>query len=619
MSPPAGRARGAGEIGAPERGVPVHAPLVTTAPRRYLPPRVSQLAISEARARQRRAAERVRFVKKQDAPRHVCLAYANRYPVAMGNLGFQVVYELFDRADGVVCERAFLPDDDEVVGRGGLRTLESGRRVADCDLLAFSISFETDYLNLIRMLELAGVPARREERGAEHPLVIAGGPAIFLNPEPIADFVDCFLVGEGEELLPEFLAVWAEAGDGERAALLAALAARVPGVYVPAHFAPRYDGDRLVALDHEGPGPARVERRLIWDLNRFATTTRVLSDEAVFGDMVLVEASRGCQWGCRFCAAGYMYRPIRTRDPDNLAVEVAAGLDERRTVGLVGAEMASLPGVDRLADLATARDGRLSPSSLKADCVTPRLAAALAAGGARSVTIAPEAGSERMRRVINKNLGEEDILRAADLMAGEGVQQLKLYFMIGLPTETDEDVLAIAALTERIRARLTDGERRRRVGSVTISLNAFVPKPWTPFQWDPMESIATLRGKAQRLRQATRRVPNLTLDIESAREAYLQTILSRGDRRVARFLEAAHTADRDWWRVIRAWQRDGLAGAPHPDAYVHRAYHGDELLPWDFIDHRIAKSYLWVERRKAFTARQTAPCDTSTCRSCAAC
>lgn len=580
---------------------------------------MSQLAISEARARQRRAAERLRFPKKQDAPRHVCLAYANRYPVAMGNLGFQVVYELFDRADGVVCERAFLPDEDEAVGRGELRALESGRRVSDCDLLAFSISFETDYLNLIRMLELAGMPARREQRDDSHPLVIAGGPAIFLNPEPIADFVDCFLIGEGEELLPEFLAVWGEQRDGDRAALLDAAAARVPGVYVPADFTPVFDDRCQIELRHHGGGPARVERRLIWDLNRFATTTRVLSDEAVFGDMVLVEASRGCQWGCRFCAAGYMYRPIRSRDAGGLGAAVAAGLDERRTVGLIGAEMASVPGVDRLAELAAARGGRLSPSSLKADCVTPRLAAALAAGGARSVTIAPEAGSERMRRVINKNLGEDDILRAADLMAGEGVQQLKLYFMIGLPTETDDDVLAIAALTERIRARLTGGARRRRVGSVTISLNAFVPKPWTPFQWDPMEPIGTLRGKAQRLRQATRRVPNLTLDVESPREAYLQTILSRGDRRAGRFLEAAHAAGGDWWRVIRAWQRDGLPGAPHPDAYVHRTYGADELLPWDFIDHRIARSYLWVERRKAFTARQTPPCDTSTCRSCAAC
>ncbi len=581
---------------------------------------MSELPIHEARARQRRAAEHLRFAKKHDAPRRVCLAYPNRYPIAMGNLGFQVVYELFDRASDVVCERAFLPDADEAVAAGDLRTLESRHRVAACDLLALSISFEVDYLNVPRLLELAGLPARRTERGAAYPLVIAGGPAVFLNPEPIADFIDCFLIGEAEEMLPEFLAAWARADGEERDAALAAIAVAVRGAYVPEHFAPRYDGAALVELDHTGPGPARVERRLLWDLNRFATTTRVLSDEAVFGDMVLVEASRGCQWGCRFCAAGYMYRPIRTRDPQQLAAAVDAGLRERQTIGLVGAEMASVPGVDELAELAVARGGRLSPSSLKADCVTPRLAAGLAAGGTRSVTVAPEAGSERLRRVINKNLTEADILRAVDLLVGEGVQQLKLYFMIGLPSETEEDVLAIPALCARIRAQLAAGATtRQRVGSITVSLNAFVPKPWTPFQWDPMEAIPTLRGKVQRLRRAAAQVANLQLDVESPREAYLQTLLSRGDRRLAAFIEAVHAADGDWWRVIRRWQRDGLPDLPPPDAYVRRTYASDEPLPWDFIDHRIAKSYLWIERRKAFAARQTAPCDTATCESCAAC
>src|SRR5262245_3798908 len=315
-----------------------------------------------------------------------------------------------------------------------------------------------------------------------------------------------------------------------------------------------------------------------------------------------------------------MCRPIRTRDPDQLAVAVEDGLSERSTIGLVGAEMASVPGVDRLSELATARGGRLSPSSLKADCVTPRLAAALARGGTRSVTVAPEAGSERMRRVINKNLDEADILRAADLLVGEGVDHLKLYFMVGLPTETDEDVLAIATLTDRIRMRLAAAAReRRRVGAVTVSLNAFVPKPWTPFQWEAMESIAELRRKVQLLKRALGRRPNVQLDVESPREAYLQTVLSRGDRRIARFIDAVHAAGGDWWRVIRVWQRDGLDELPPPDAYVHRAYDEHERLPWDFIDHRIAKGFLWVERRKALAARQTAPCDTATCHSCAAC
>ncbi|HYD48527.1 MAG TPA: radical SAM protein, partial [Terriglobales bacterium] len=324
--------------------------------------------------------------------------------------------------------------------------------------------------------------------------------------------------------------------------------------------------------------------------------------------------------GCRFCAAGYMYRPIRTRGVDELTAAVREGLQERTTVGLIGAEMGSVPGVAALCDLASAAGGRISPSSLKADCVTPALAAALARGRTRSVTVAPEAGSERMRRVINKNLSESDILRAADLLVGEGVQDLKTYFMVGLPSEEDEDIVAIAELVAKIRARLCDTERsRRRVANITISLNPFVPKPWTPFQWDPMVSIAALKKKFAKLRSAASRIPNLKLDTESPREGYFQTILSRGDRRVGRFLEAVHAADGDWWAVIRAWQRDGLEGVPHPDAYVYRQYGDDERFPWDFIDHRISKSYLWVERRKALMARQTPPCDTTTCTACTAC
>ncbi len=553
----------------------------------------------------------------------VCLVYPNRYAVAMGNLGFQAVYEICDQFPGVVCERAFLPDEDDapLLNGHGLCSLESSRPVADFDIIAFSISFETDYWHVVRMLSLAQIPLRRTQRDGR-PLVIAGGPATFLNPEPIADFVDLFLIGEAEEMLPEFLQLYCAtqtAGSAHEDFLLQA-AEQVAGAYVPALYEPHFDGPATVGIDYRGPGTPTVERRLIWDLNQFATTTRVLSDEAVFGDMVMVEASRGCQWGCRFCAAGYMYRPIRTRGVEQLTASVTDGLDHRRTIGLVGAEMASVPGVDTLAQLAADAGGRLSPSSLKADCVTPRLAAALVGNKNRSVTIAPEAGSERMRRVINKNLTEADILRAADLLVGEGVRDLKIYSMFGLPTEETDDVLAIAELTTKLRDRLcAAGRVRGRVGQVIVSLNPFVPKPWTPFQWDPMETIPSLKRKIKLLRSALAKVPNVKLDIESPREAYFQTLLSRGDRRVGVVLEAIHASDGDWWNVIRRWQRGDFPGLPHPDGFVHRCYGDSELMPWDFIDHRIAKSYLWVERRKAFAARQTPPCDTTTCTSCAAC
>ena len=576
----------------------------------------------EERARARRARETILFAKKRAGDIRVCLVYPNRYAVAMGNLGFQSVYEIFDRHPDVVCERAFLPDEEEaaLVGRGELRSLESSTPVREFDLIAFSVSFETDYWHVVRLLDLIGVPLTTAARAGARPLVIAGGPAVFLNPEPLADFIDLFLIGEAEEMLPEFLQVLGEQRTAIAPEVLHTCAARVAGAYVPALYEPHYDGPVLTGFESRAPGLPRVERRLIWDLNAFPTTTRVLSDEAVFGDMVLVEASRGCQWGCRFCAAGYMYRPIRTRGVAELEQAVRAGLEHRRSIGLVGAEMASVPGVDVLSEVAARAGGRLSPSSLKADCVTPRLAAALVRGRNRSVTIAPEAGSERMRRVINKNLTEPDILRAADLLVGEGVKDLKLYSMIGLPTEEMEDVLAIAELAAKVRERLAGAVRaRRRVVNITVSVNPFVPKPWTPFQWDPMEALPGLKQKFARLRRALSAVPNTHLDAESPREGYFQTLMSRGDRRLGQVIRAIHEADGDWWRVIRDWQRHGIPGLPHPDAYVHRTYGDDERFPWDFIDHRIEKSFLWVERRKAFLGRQTQPCDTTTCVSCAAC
>ena len=533
----------------------------------------------------------------------------------MANLGFQAVFRILGESPDVSCERAFLPDGPRAEWPRTLRTLEHDRSVRDFDVIAFSISFETDYVHVLDCLALAGIPPRRAARSADAPLVLAGGPATFLNPEPLAEFVDLFLIGEAEEMLREFVAS-AAATSRSRAALLEC-AEPIQGAYRPDRYTPEYDGGGdLVGLCHDGPGNGRVVRRFVGDLDAFETCSEVLAPDAVFGDMYMVEASRGCEWGCRFCAAGFMYRPVRYRSARALRTTIARGLGERTTIGLVGAEMASLPGVAALCQEVAAGGGRASPSSLKADLITPALAGALGAGGNRSVTVAPEAGSERMRKVINKNLTEAEILRAAEWLVGGGVDALKLYVMVGLPTETSDDVAAIIDLTQKIRARLV-GAGRARVGRILVSINPFVPKPWTPFQWEPMEAIPSLRKKLAFLRRALGAIPAVDVETESPREAYLQALLSRGDRRVATILERLHARPDAWWPTLvelRGGTRD-----VDPDRFVHRPYPHDAVLPWDFIEHSVDKRYLLAERRKAFAELQTPPCDTATCHTCGAC
>jgi radical SAM superfamily enzyme YgiQ (UPF0313 family) len=585
------------------------------------------------RALARIANERVLYERHRGGDISVCVVYPNLYRLGMANLGFQAVYHIFESTRRVDADRAFLPDPDERTairgGRAQLTSFEGGRPLTDFEILAFSIAFETDYLNVLTLLRMAAIPLRRRDRaGRGYPLIIAGGSAVFLNPEPIADFIDLFLIGEGEEMVPEFLAAYERERDDASIGVQSRLQAlaQIGGAYLPDYFQPEFDEmGRIRMVTYSGPGEARVQRRMIEDLDRFTTASLILTRESVFGDMYLVEASRGCQWGCRFCAAGFMYRPIRYRSSQKLITEAARGLTERGVIGLVGAEMASVPGVAEIANSVADSGGRLSPSSLKADCISPQLAAALRRNGNRSVTVAPEAGSERLRKVINKNLTEAQILEASAMLAGESIENLKLYFMIGLPEERDEDVLAIARLTAKILERVR--AQKRVPGHVTVSLNPFVPKPWTPFQWDPMEEARSIKRKIVMLRAELSALGGsaIELDAESPRDAYFQTLVSRGDRRVGAILErlseAGHDAAGPIWQELRRIKREAGDGSkiPDPDCFVTRRYDQDEILPWDFIDHHIHKWFLLSERKKAHYEHQTKPCDVTRCTVCGAC
>jgi radical SAM superfamily enzyme YgiQ (UPF0313 family) len=530
----------------------------------------------------------------------------------MANLGLHAVYRLLG-AEAVRCERAFLPED-----AGPPRTVESGSPLAAFDVVAFSLSFEEDHARVLDILDRAGLPLRSADRDERHPLVVAGGIAVQINPEPVAPFFDALLVGEGEVLVPPFVACVADAlaARRPRPELLRALAG-VPGAYVPSLYEVEHADTRAASgawvtrRVARGGAPEHVRRAWLPDLRGVATSRVVDSPDALFGDLFLTEVARGCLWGCRFCAAGFVQRPYREVDLGTLCAEAREGIARGQRIGLVGPDTSDHSGLDALTCAIAEAGGTFSPSALRVDAITPELAGRLAAGGERSITLAPEAGTERLRRVVNKDFGDDRIVEAAESALAAGMQHVKLYFMCGLPTETEEDVLGIARIALRIREEvmLPRAKASGRMGRIALSVNPFVPKPWTPFQWSPMEGRRALEAKRAVL-QKTLRPKGIDVDFLSPREAYLQALLSRGDRRVADLLELAHReTGGDLRRALARWPHD-------PDFFVHREIGPDEALPWDVVDQGVTKAYLARERRRAEAGRVTPRCEVGICRAC---
>ena len=539
------------------------------------------------------------------------LVYPNRYHLGMSNLGFQSVYRLLNNYDHVVCERVFLPKPS-LGKQKPLRTFESGKRLTDADVIAFSLSFENDYPHILSILDSIDLPLRAEQRGDQDPLLLAGGVASFINPEPIAAFFDCFLIGEAEVMLPRFLDVF-EPGNDKRA-ILTSIARNVPGAYVPAFYGVDYQRDGTIASFRPLEDvPPSVERTYLKDLTRTTTCSAILTPETTFDQTYLIETGRGCPHGCRFCSAGFIYRPPRFRPVSKLAQNINQGISQTRRIGLVGSAVSDLPGIGDLCDQYKNKDIRISFSSLRADKISPELLSALKQSEVKTATIAPDAGSERMRKVINKGITEEVILAAADALVANGIPNLKLYFMIGLPTETIDDVDAIIRLCKKIKHTfLKTSKTRKRIGEITVSLNCFVPKPFTPFQWVAMDDVGSLKKKIQKVKNALKKTANIQIHSDIPRWAYIQALFSRGDRRVADILQQAHTYKGNWAQTFKTT-------SVNPDFYVLRDRHFDEQLPWDFIDQGIKKPYLQQEFQKALKALPSPACRVETCNICGVC
>jgi radical SAM superfamily enzyme YgiQ (UPF0313 family) len=522
----------------------------------------------------------------------VCLAYPNLYRTAMSNLGFQAVYELINRHPDCLCERVFLPEPgDEPAPADGspLISIESQRPLADFDMIAFS---------LLRMLEMAGIPLEAAARRESDPLIIGGGIAVTLNPEPLADFFDLFLLGEGEAVLPGFLDLaTSRARDLPREAYLTRIQKEIAGAYVPRFYRVTAGEDgRILAREPLDPAfPLRIARPWAPDLDAFATEQRITTADTEFGGMFVTEVSRGCRRGCRFCAAGFVCRPVRFRSAAVMEASFRRGLEKRKTIGLLGTAVSDHPALIPLCRSILDAGGSVAVGSLRLDRFSTEMAALLKETGVETVALAPEAGSQRLRDVIRKGISEEEIFSAVEKLMDCDMVQARLYFMVGLPTETDEDMDAVVRLVKGMERHARQHSKGRKgFRRLTLSINQFIPKPGTPFQWHPLEDTAIVKRRIRRITDALRGEKAVRIIHDIPKWNYIQALLSLGDRTVGRLLLAVHRRGGNWANAFREVN-------VNPDFYVYRRKETEEILPWDFIDHGTEKTLLISEYRKALS------------------
>ncbi len=536
----------------------------------------------------------------------VALAFPNTYFVGMSNLGFQTVYSLFNAEEAIVCERTFLPPKSELEAlrssNAGLVTLESQTLVREFDIFALSVSFEWDYTNVLTLLRLAGIPLRAADRTPHDPIVMIGGAVTFVNPEPLALFADIIAAGEGEALIPPLVHAFREASD--RQDLLRRLVAE-RGFYVPSFYDVKYADDGTIEsfVVKEGTAaPAIVKKAALRTTDAAdPPATKIFTPETEFGSRFLIEVVRGCANLCRFCWAGYNYLPVRAFPKDRILDLARRAKSYSDRAGLVSIALCDHPQIEEILTSLVEMGYSISPASLRLDDLTPTILRLLRESGERTITIAPETGSDRLRRVINKTITNDEILAAADMIFSTGFDNLKLYFMIGIPTETDDDLDAIRDLALQLREiMLTHARPRGHVGRIVGSVNPLVPKPGTAYQWLPMENDASIGRKIKRMHGLMADIDNVYFNIKSERHSFYQALLSLGDRRVAPAIEAAERNGGNWRAAVKEAGIDA-------DFYVFRDRSRDDVLPWDIIDGGMKDTFFRAEADKAMRAEWTLP------------